>query len=154
MTTRVAIVVSGILALLFSGCLARERVVVPQGYRGFVGIFFERGHIPLPKEGGAVIIEFPADGIIFTSSALDTHWKKLEFFERDGARLNLLRSNLVGPIPSDVLPQERIVTGGFTITDGRGPPAQIYFVGDAGDRAKLDWQSSNRWWQNVLQSKK
>ncbi len=133
-----------------------ERIIVPNGYRGFVGIFYEQPTMgALKKESGWLLIDFPSTGVIFTSSHLNTGWHKMEFFERDGDRLVPLRSNSVGPIATKISASERIFTGGYTYTSSRvSGPVVWYHVGDATDRAKLDWQSSDQWIQQVLTTKR
>jgi hypothetical protein len=151
----VALVI-GLVALLWVGNQGKnERIIVPKGYRGFVGVFYEQpANSTLKKEGGWLLVDFPDTGVLFTSASLNTGWHKKEFFERDGDRLVPMRANLVGPIPSEIPPSERIFTGGATHTQSGVSAAVVYHVGDAVDRAKLDWQSSGQWIQTAFRAKK
>lgn len=150
-----ALAVGLFAVLVLSNLGSNERIIVPKGYRGFVGVIYEQPSAStLKKEGGWLQIEFPGTGVIFTSSRLNTGWHRQEFFERDGERLAPMRSNLVGPIPAEIPASERIYTGGATHTNGDISAAVVYFVGDSADRAKLTWQSSDQWLRVAFTAKR
>ena len=82
---------------LSAGCSPERKpckIVFPDGYEGAVAIVWNVNRAPpLPTEGGMLLIEVPSDGVVETSSPLQTGTIKDELWWRKGATL--------APIPGE-----------------------------------------------------
>jgi hypothetical protein len=115
---------------LSAGCSPERKpckIVFPDGFEGAAAIVWSAGNAPpLPTEGGMLLIEVPIDGIVETSSPLQTGTIKDELFWRKGATLT--------PIPAEK--QVNRTTGAYRSC---GSVEEIFI----GDRARLATMKSD-----------
>lgn len=72
---------------------------LPKGFHGWVTIKFEKeGAPPLEIKDGAYQIYIPPDGILETSSRLESGWARDEFFFTDGKTNELIPKQLENPV--------------------------------------------------------
>ena len=83
---RVLIVSGASAVLLFAGYVfftyrSPRKFFVPEGFSGWVTVRFEKPNAaPLPEKDGATEFHIPANGILETSSKLQTGWSRDDFY--------------------------------------------------------------------------
>lgn len=76
---------------LMAGCSPERKtlkIVFPEGFEGAAAIVYGVASAPpLPREGAMLLVEIPKDGILKTSSPLETDHIKDEMYQRKGSEL-------------------------------------------------------------------
>jgi hypothetical protein len=97
-----------------------DKYIFAEGFTGGAVVIYNVASAPaLPVVDGMIVVEFPADGVLETSSAMEDGWAKDQYFRHQGAQLKAL-SEAAGS--EEVLP-------GYTGQTGSCPSLQTAFVG-------------------------
>lgn len=76
-----------LLVIFFAGCrsfdnLLTEKYIIPKGYTGLLGIFYNiKSQPPLSTNNeGEQIFRFNKDGVIYTSTSMNTKWVRRKYY--------------------------------------------------------------------------
>jgi hypothetical protein len=92
----------------------------PNGFRGWaVVVWSEPGHPALPTEGRKLLLRFPPDGVLITSTHQQFGWASDDFYFRDHA------GRRSGPVPN----APGSASDGSIMRRGRTMHYSTYFIG-------------------------
>ena len=103
--------------------------LIPKGYVGLVKIVYDmRGTPEIPIKNGKSVFKIPSNGLIYTSSQLDSRWGTDEYYYYEGEKLWRLRQES-DPYNTNELPL-KIMIWGRSVTVEDNEMFESFFVGD------------------------